>query len=74
MTFTLAGEMTIRDITQPMTFEVTATLDGATLTGTAAGTLLMTDYGFDPPEIGNFMTAENEVLVTVEITALEVTS
>ena len=74
VTFDLAGEMTIRDITQPMTFAVTATLDGNTLSGTATGTLLMTDYGFDPPAIQNFMTAENEVLVTVDFTATEVGS
>lgn len=72
--FSLVGEMTIRDVTQPMTFEVTATLEGDTLSGTAAGTLLMTDYGFDPPAIPNFMTAANEVLVTVDFTAVEVGS
>jgi polyisoprenoid-binding protein YceI len=74
VTFDVSGEMTIRNVTQPMTFAVTATLDGSTLSGTATGTLLMTDYGFDPPEIPNFMTAENEVLVTIDFTAVEVES
>ena len=57
-----------------MTFAVTATPDGSTLSGTATGTLLMTDFSFEPPAIPIFMTAENEVLVTVDFTAMEVGS
>ncbi|MGB0386216.1 MAG: YceI family protein [Ardenticatenaceae bacterium] len=71
--FKLVGEMTIREITKPATFDVTAKLEGDTITGVATTQLLMTDFGFDPPDIGDFLKAENEVLVTVNLTAKETT-
>lgn len=67
--FRLLGDMTIHESTQPVAFDVTATLDGDTLTGTATTELLMTDFGFDPPEIGGLMKAENNFVVTVDFTA-----
>ena len=35
VTFQLVGDLTVRDVTVPMTFDVTATLDGNTITGVA---------------------------------------
>jgi polyisoprenoid-binding protein YceI len=67
--FRLLGDMTIREVTQPVAFDVTAVLDGDTLTGTASTELLMTDFGFDPPEIAGMMKSENNVAVTVDFTA-----
>lgn len=71
ISFDLVGEMTLREQTNPMTFMVTAVLDGNRITGTATGTMLMTDYGFDPPSIGGFFTVEDEVLLTIEFVAEE---
>lgn len=67
--FRLLGDMTIREVTQPVAFDVVATLDGDTLTGTATTELLMIDFGFDPPEIGGMMKSENDFVVTVDFTA-----
>ncbi len=47
--FKVNGDMTIRDTTRPVTFDVSAVLDGDTLTGTATTQILMTDFGFQPP-------------------------
>lgn len=69
MTFKLLGDLTIREVTKPTTFDVTAKLTGDTLTGEATATILMTDFGFDPPIIDNFMTVENNVLLTINLTA-----
>ncbi|MEM7111527.1 MAG: YceI family protein [Chloroflexota bacterium] len=71
ITFDLVGEMTIREVTNPMVFTVTAVLSNSQLAGTAVGTMLMTDYGFEPPSIGDFFTVEDEVLLTVEFVAAE---
>ena len=71
VSFKLVGDMTIRESTTPVTFDVTAKLEGDTITGVATTQLLMTDFGFDPPDVGDFMKAENEVLVTVNLTAKE---
>lgn len=69
--FKLVGDLTIRTITQPVTFDVTATLEGDTITGVAAAQLLMTDFGIDPPNFANTLSVENEFEVKVEFTAKE---
>ncbi len=71
VSFTLIGDMTIRDVTRPMTFEVTAKLIDDTVTGSATGTLRMTDFGIDPPNLLDFVIVEDEVAVTVNFTARE---
>jgi polyisoprenoid-binding protein YceI len=69
----LVGEMTIREITQPLTFEMRGVFDGESVSGVATATLLMTDYGFDPPNILGLFKVEDEVLVMLEFVAREVT-
>ena len=61
--------MTIREITTPVTFDVTATLDGPVLTGVATSTLLLSDYDIAPPNMAGFVTVEDELVVTVDFTA-----
>lgn len=67
--FTLAGKLTIREITRPMVFEVRATLDDQTLTGHAEGHILMSDFGIEPPNIFDFVVVEDEVLITMDFVA-----
>lgn len=71
VTFRLVGEMTIREITQPVTFTVTARLAGDTLTGVATTRLLMSDFGIDPPNFVNTLTVKDEFGIEVEFTARE---
>lgn len=72
VSFKLTGDMTIREITKPQTFDVTARLDGNTFTGTATGYLLMKDYGFEPPSILGVLKVTDGVTVTVKFAAAEV--
>ncbi len=69
--FQMNGDMTIRDITNPVTFDVVAVLDGDTLAGTATTLLKMTDFGFAPPAIANFFTVADDFTVEVQFTARE---
>ncbi len=69
--FKLAGDMTIRDTTKPLTFDVKATLQGDTLSGTAQTNFGMTDFGFNPPEMGGLLKVSNPVTVTVTFQAKE---
>jgi polyisoprenoid-binding protein YceI len=69
VSFQLIGNLTVREVAVPTTWEVTAAIQGETLTGTATTTILMTDFGFDPPSIGGILTVENEVIVTIELVA-----
>ena len=67
--FELAGEMTIREVTQPLVFDTVARLDGDTLTATAVTYLYMRDFGFEPPNILGMLTVTDGVTVTVNLTA-----
>lgn len=71
VSFTLSGDLTIREVTQPATFDVTASLSGDTLTGVATTRLLMSDFGIDPPNFANTLTVADEFGIEVQITARE---
>lgn len=70
-TFQLVGDITIRQITQPVTFDVTASLSGDTISGVATAPLTMTDFGFSPPNFANMFTVEDDFTVEVVFTARE---
>jgi polyisoprenoid-binding protein YceI len=72
--FELAGDMTIREVTQPLVFDTTARLEGDILTATAVTYMYMRDFGFEPPNILGMLTVTDGVTVTVELTAQEGTS
>jgi len=73
VTFQLLGDLTVRDITQPITFEVIATLTGDTIKGVATAPMQLTDFGFDPPSFINTLTVNNDFTIRVELTAREQT-
>lgn len=71
VSFKLVGDMTIRNVTKPLTFDVQATLQGNTLTGTATTAFLMTDFGFEPPTIAGAISVEEGVKLKIDFTASE---
>lgn len=71
VSFQVTGDMTVREVTKPQTFDVTARLDGNTFSGTATSYLLMRDYGFEPPSVMGILEVADGVTVTVKFTAQE---
>lgn len=71
VTFKLVGDLTIRDVTKPVTFEVTASLSGNTLRGVAKTRLRMSDFGIEPPSFANTLTVADEFELEIQITARE---
>lgn len=69
--FTLVGDLTIREISKQTTFDMTATLDGDTITGNASAIILMSDFDFAPPAIANFFIVDDETLIQLAFTARE---
>jgi polyisoprenoid-binding protein YceI len=67
--FKMVGDLTVREITQPVTFDVIATFDGDTATGVATADLRMTDFDIEPPNFANTLTVADEFSVEVEFTA-----
>jgi polyisoprenoid-binding protein YceI len=68
--FTIEGDLTITDQTQPATFTVTATLVSADqITGTATAVVNRTDFGLNIPSVPNVANIEEEVDLIIEFTA-----
>jgi polyisoprenoid-binding protein YceI len=65
----ISGNLKVRDVVRPVTFDATMKVAGGTLTGTAKAAVKMTDFGFDPPSILGILRAENEVAIEFAITA-----
>lgn len=69
VTFKLIGDLTIREVTKQVTFEITASLRGDTLRGVARTRLRMSDFGIEPPSFANTLTVADEFELEIQITA-----
>jgi len=69
--FQLSGILTVHKVPVPVTFEVTATLEGDTLTGVAETRLLMSSFDIEPPDFARTLTVADEFGILVEFTAKE---
>jgi len=69
--FKMLGNLTMHGKTNQETFAVTGKVAGNMVTGTATTSILMSDFGIDPPNLENIAKAENKVLITLNFTAKE---
>jgi polyisoprenoid-binding protein YceI len=69
ITFKVTGDLTIKEATKPVTFDVTVKLEGGTLTGTATTTILMSDFGVGPIELAGMLGTEDQVKLTMAFVA-----
>lgn len=68
--FTIAGELTIRDVTQPVTFDVVATpVSAEELAGTASTTVSREAFGLRIPEVPSVANVEDEVALYIDFVA-----
>ena len=73
ITFQIVGELRVRDITQTVTFDVTATLvDETTLTGTATTQVLRGDYELTIPSVPGVANVTDEVDLNINFVAVAV--
>ena len=70
ISFQINGNLLVRDIIQPVSFEVTLTIIDDKIIGNAQTTIKMTDFGFDPPDIAGILKAENEVDIYFDFVAI----
>jgi polyisoprenoid-binding protein YceI len=69
--FQITGDLTIRDVTQQVTFEITATLvDESRLEGYGKTTVLRSDYGLTIPSVPSVADVSDEVLLEIDFVAL----
>jgi polyisoprenoid-binding protein YceI/predicted small lipoprotein YifL len=69
ISFQVSGDLTIREVTKPVTFEVSLIGEGNQMTGVATTTILMSDFGFGPISILGILNTEDEVKVTFTFVA-----
>jgi len=69
ITFELVGDLKVREMTRSTTFTVKAKLENEALSGEATTMILMTDFGFDPPDIAGILKAENEAKLVLKFVA-----
>jgi len=69
ISFQVTGDMTVRETTNPVTFDVTAQVMDGDMVGTATTDIKMTDFGFDPPDIAGILRAEDDVRLTFDFVA-----
>lgn len=65
----IGGELTIRETTRPVTFAATVMVQADQLTGEATTTILMSDFGFGPIDMGGILKTEDEVKITLSFIA-----
>ena len=65
----MTGDLTVKETTRPVTFDVTASLQGDTLTGRAETTILMSDFGVGPISILGVLTTEDQAKLILEFVA-----
>ena len=63
------GDLTIREVTKPATFDVTLKLEGGQLSGQAMTNFLMSDFGFGPISIAGVLNTEDKVAITFDFVA-----
>lgn len=69
-TFQIVGDLTIRDITQPVTFEVTARVDGnGHLVGTAVTMINRADFNLNIPSVPFVADVGEEITLALNFTA-----
>ena len=65
----ISGDLTIKEVTQPVTFEATVQVQDGVLTGNASTTILMSDFGVGPISILSILETEDEVKIAFDFVA-----
>ncbi|HEX6306378.1 MAG TPA: YceI family protein [Anaerolineales bacterium] len=68
-TLQVHGNLTIREVTKPITVDTTVAINGDTLTASGETSFLMSDFGFGPISIAGILQTEDEVKVRLELIA-----
>jgi polyisoprenoid-binding protein YceI len=70
VTFSVTGDLLIRETVNPVTFEVTASMiDDVTIEGSAVATVLRSDYGIGIPQAPGVADVGDEVVIRLDFVA-----
>jgi polyisoprenoid-binding protein YceI len=66
-TFQLVGDLTVHGVTRPTTWDATATFSDGEVTGSATTTVLISDFGMEPPRAGPVLSIEDSVRLELDV-------
>ena len=69
-TFTLVGDLTLHGVTNEAKWEVTATLNGDTVTGSASTSFELQNYDMEKPIIGPVISIEDVIVLQMDVIAV----
>lgn len=70
LSFTVSGDLTIRDVTLPVTFDVTVSVESPTrLTGLARATILRSDFGLTIPSVPQVAEVSDDITLEFQFAA-----
>ena len=69
ISFKVTGDLTVKQMTQPAAFQVTASLSNGTLSGSATTTILLSQFGVGPIMIAGMLGTEDEAKLTLQFVA-----
>jgi polyisoprenoid-binding protein YceI len=67
--FKLTGDLTVRGVTKPVTWDVTAQATPGDVSGTAATTVTFQDFGMTPPKAGPVLGVQNDLGLEIDFRA-----
>jgi len=67
--FQLVGDLTVHGVTQPTTWEVTATFGDGEVRGLAATSVRITDFGMEPPRAGPVLSIDDGMRLEIDFRA-----
>lgn len=68
LAFQLIGNLTIRDVTKPVTWDVSGTVTGNTATGTATTTFTFEDLNLTPPHVARVLSIVDSIRLELDLT------
>ncbi len=69
--FQIIGDLTVRDVTKPVTFDVTATpISETRLEGTAQTTIRYADFGLTIPQVRQVASVSEQVRLEIDFVAV----
>jgi polyisoprenoid-binding protein YceI len=66
----LAGDLTVRGVTRPVTFEVEGRWEGVELHARGSSRIRFTDFGMKPPKVLGILRASDEIAIAFDVVAV----
>jgi polyisoprenoid-binding protein YceI len=67
--FKLSGDLTVKGVTKPVTWDVVAQAGAQQVSGTATTTVTFQDFGMTPPKVGPVLGVEDELTLEMDFRA-----